>query len=74
MFAKLPHMEDDRPSAREGFNQLIGLSSYALGVVLTGILLFSIYDEGLGDVYGLSIFTAVILICFAIGYTTNRNE
>jgi hypothetical protein len=67
-------MEDDRPTAREGFNRLIGLSSYALGVVLTSLLLFSIYEEGFGNLYGLSIGGAIALICFAIGFTTNKRK
>jgi hypothetical protein len=65
-------MKDDRPGTREGFNRLMRLGSYALGVVLAGILLFNIYTDAFGDFYGMSIFAAAILICFAIGYTTNK--
>jgi hypothetical protein len=67
-------MDDNRSSSRDGFNRILGLASYALGVVLAGVALFTIYEEGFGDLYGLSIFGVVILICFAIGFTTARKK
>ncbi len=67
-------MDDDRPTAREGFNRILGLSSYALGAVLAGVALFSIYEDGFGDLYGLAIIGSFAVICFATGFTTARKK
>jgi hypothetical protein len=67
--------EQDR-SVRESFNRIMGLSSYAGGVIVLGLLALSLYsDRGFkGDYqsYGLGLAAAVVL--FAIGYTTGKRR
>jgi len=68
--------EQNPPSAREGMNRLFGLSSYALGVILVGFLIFLLIENGIQgikkDVGSFAIFVVATLICFGIGYTTSR--
>lgn len=65
---------EDKPTSRESGNRLLGLSSYALGIVLIGVLGFGIYEDGFKDIGGLGLISAFALICLAIGYTTNRKR
>ena len=73
-------MADERkPSARESFNRFMGLGSYAMGVIILGIMAFSLYDDaGLikfgRDYQTYAIGLAAALVCFAIGYTTGRKK
>jgi hypothetical protein len=69
-------MEENQnaPSERERTNRLLGLSSYAAGVILLGLIAFGIYEEGLTDLGSLGLFVAGAGICFAIGYTTSRKR
>ena len=66
------------PSVRESGNRFFGLSSYAMGFVLVGVVLFSLYEDGLRgilkDPTSYAIFLVAILICFGIGYTTNQKK
>ena len=72
--------EDPKKSdgtARQKANRLAGLSSYAMGLVLLGIIAFGIFDDPSSVKKG---FTALVLmgvgalVCFAIGYTTGRKK
>ena len=65
---------DEKPSLRESGNRLVGLSSYAMGVVLLGVIGIGLYDDGLKDLSSLGFIAAGAFICFAIGYTTTRKK
>lgn len=66
--------DGDKPTTRERTNRLLGLSSYALGVVLLGVLALCLYDDGLSDPGSLGLISGGALISFAIGYTTSRKK
>jgi hypothetical protein len=65
---------DNKPTTRESGNRLIGLSSYALGILLVGVLGLCIYDDGFKDVGSLGLIAVIASICFAVGYTTSRKR
>lgn len=69
--------EEQGRNFRKSFNRIMGLGSYALGVIILGLMAFSIYDDGgfRGDYQSFGIGLAAALICFAVGYTTgSRNK
>ena len=68
--------DEKNPNARESFNRLMGLGSYAGGVIVLGIMAFSLYSDGgfKGDYQAYGIGAAAALVCFAIGYTTGRKN
>jgi hypothetical protein len=63
-------------SGRQRFNRWMGLSSYAGGVVLLGLMASALIDEGgIKDDLGLYVLGGIAAIaCFAIGYTTGRKS
>jgi hypothetical protein len=77
-------MSDDKPTGRQQFNRLNGLGAYAAAVLLTGGILFMIFDEvrrhGLAafvaDIKKSPSFLAIAItaaaIFWAIGFTTAR--
>ena len=70
--------KETSPSLRESGNRLVGLSSYALGIVLVGVLLFLLYEEGIRgiqkDISSFAILVVMTLICLGIGYTTSQKK
>jgi hypothetical protein len=61
----------EEPDARQQLNRLIGLSSYAGGVILLGIIGLGIYD-GDRDYQTFAIIAVAALACFGLGYTTSQ--
>ena len=63
-------------NARDLFNQFMGLGSYAMGVIILGIMAFSLYDDRgfKSDYQTYGIGLAAALVCLAIGYTTARRN
>jgi hypothetical protein len=59
---------------RESFNRLMGLGSYAGGVIVLGLMALGLYSDGgfMGDYQTYGIGLAAALIMFAIGFTTGR--
>ena len=73
------HKRSEEPrhaNARRNVNRILGLSSYAGGVILLGLLVLSIVDAGgiRGDLTSLGIIALASLACFAIGYSTGRRN
>jgi hypothetical protein len=68
--------DDKNRSARESFNRLMGLGSYAGGVIVLGLMAFSLYSDGgfKGDYQTYGIGLAVALVMFAIGFTTSKRN
>jgi hypothetical protein len=70
----------NQPSGREKFNRLLGLSSYAGGIVLLGILIWvgieTLSTRGMTglkkDLSSIAILGGMAVVMFAIGYTTGR--
>ena len=66
------------PSARESGNRLFGLCSYALGVVLVGVLVFLLFEDGIRgiqkDLGSFAVLVVMVLVCFGIGYTTSQKS
>ncbi|BBO30844.1 hypothetical protein [Lacipirellula parvula] len=66
--------EKNSPSSRDALNRYIGLSSYAGGILLLGLLAFGLYEDGLKDLQSTGIIAAAAIIFIAIGYTTTGKK
>lgn len=67
----------DASATRQKTNRLLGLSSYAAGTILLGIIGFGIYDDPASmrrDTQALILMVLGALVCFGIGFTTGRKK
>jgi len=70
-------MTDERqpPSTRESFNRILGLSAYAGGVCVLGIIAMGIWEDGrMPSLPSLAGMLAVLFVFFGIGYSTGRRR
>ena len=64
-------------NVRQAGNRFVGLGSYAMGVCILAFIGIGIYDNpraAMKDWKTLGMFALGALICFAIGYTTERKK
>ncbi len=67
----------DKPAEREQFNRIMGLGSYAMGLCIFAFIGIGIYDNpraAMKDWKTMGLFALGALVCFAIGYTTERKR
>ena len=59
---------------RQSANRTVGLSCYAAGACMIGVIALVIYDDGFSDLTSLALMAAAALVLIGLGYSTGRRR